>query len=180
MGRWSFIKLVSQHCLYLFQWCGYSIIRFSGFPAGSDSWVCLWWGRPKFDPWVGKIPGEGNGYPVQLFLPGKSQGWRSLAGYNPWGHKKLDTNERLIFSLSLQDSISLKYLFGEGENNLLLSSNWYYQFLTLSLIASIHLFILSAGKFWRSLISQIPFKALKISTFKIHSLSSTFRELLLS
>ena len=102
-------------------------------------------------PWSGRSPGEGNGYPLQLFSPGKSQGWRSLAGYNPWGHKKLDTNERLIFSLSLQDSISLKYLFGEGENNLLLSSNWYYQFLTLSLITSIHLFILSAGKFWRSL-----------------------------
>ena len=22
-------------------------------------------GRPRFDPWVGKIPGEGNGYPLQ-------------------------------------------------------------------------------------------------------------------
>ena len=23
------------------------------------------WGRPKFDTWVGKIPGEGNGNPLQ-------------------------------------------------------------------------------------------------------------------
>ena len=26
-------------------------------------------------------------------LAGKSQGWRSLVGYNPWGRNKLDTTE---------------------------------------------------------------------------------------
>ena len=26
-----------------------------------------------------------------LFLPGEFHGQRSLAGYSPWGHKKLDT-----------------------------------------------------------------------------------------
>ena len=26
-----------------------------------------------------------------VFLPGKSHGWRSLAGYSPWGWKELDT-----------------------------------------------------------------------------------------
>ena len=31
--------------------------------------------------------GEGNGNPLQ-FLPGESQGQRSLAGYSPWGHKE--------------------------------------------------------------------------------------------
>ena len=30
-----------------------------------------------------------------VFLPGKSHGWRSLVGYSPWGHKELDTTERL-------------------------------------------------------------------------------------
>ena len=29
------------------------------------------------------------------FLPGKSHGWRSLAGYSPWGRKESDTTERL-------------------------------------------------------------------------------------
>ena len=29
------------------------------------------------------------------FLPGKSYGQRSLVGYSPWGHKKLDTTEQL-------------------------------------------------------------------------------------
>ena len=28
-----------------------------------------------------------------VFLPGKSHGQRSLAGYSPWGHKELDTTD---------------------------------------------------------------------------------------
>ena len=31
-----------------------------------------------------------------VFLPGKSHGQRSLAGYSPWGHKENDMIERLI------------------------------------------------------------------------------------
>ena len=30
-----------------------------------------------------------------VFLPGESHGHRSLVGYSPFGHKKLDTTERL-------------------------------------------------------------------------------------
>jgi len=30
-----------------------------------------------------------------VFLPGESQGQKSLAGYSPWGHKELDTTEWL-------------------------------------------------------------------------------------
>ena len=29
------------------------------------------------------------------FLPGKSHGQKSLAGYSPWGHKESDTTEQL-------------------------------------------------------------------------------------
>ena len=37
-----------------------------GFPGDSDGKrTCLKFRRPRFDPWVGKIPGEGNGYPLQ-------------------------------------------------------------------------------------------------------------------
>ena len=37
-----------------------------GFPGSSDGkTICLQCGRPRFDPWVGKIPGEGNGDPLQ-------------------------------------------------------------------------------------------------------------------
>ena len=33
--------------------------------------------------------------PTPVPLPGKSDGWRSLVGYSPWGSKELDTTERL-------------------------------------------------------------------------------------
>ena len=33
--------------------------------------------------------------PTPILLPGKFHGQRSLAGYSPWGHKELDTAERL-------------------------------------------------------------------------------------
>ena len=38
--------------------------------------------------------------PTPVFLPGKSHGQRSLAGYSAWGHKELDMTEKLISSLS--------------------------------------------------------------------------------
>ena len=34
-----------------------------------------------------------DGKPSPVFLPGKSQGQRRLAGYSPWGHKESDTTE---------------------------------------------------------------------------------------
>ena len=40
-------------------------------------------------PGLGRSPGEGNGNPFQLFLPGKSHGQRSLASYSPWGCKRV-------------------------------------------------------------------------------------------
>ena len=47
------------------------------------------------DGWVGKAPWRRAWRPTPVFLSGKSDGQRSLAGYNPWGHKELDTTERL-------------------------------------------------------------------------------------
>ena len=40
-----------------------------------------------FDSWVRKIPWRRKWQPTPVFLPGKSHGWRSLAGYSPWGCK---------------------------------------------------------------------------------------------
>jgi len=34
-----------------------------------------------------------------VFLPGESHGQRSLVGYSPWGHKELDTTERLTHTV---------------------------------------------------------------------------------
>ena len=41
-------------------------------------------GDPGSTPWVGRSPGEGNGNPLQLFLPGEFHGQKSLADYSPW------------------------------------------------------------------------------------------------
>ena len=37
-------------------------------------------------------------HPTPVLLLGKSLGWRSLAGYSPWGRKESDTTERLRFT----------------------------------------------------------------------------------
>ena len=37
-----------------------------------------------------------NATPV--FLPGKSHGQRSLAGYSPWGRKELDVTEYVLYT----------------------------------------------------------------------------------
>ena len=38
-------------------------------------------------PGSGRSSGEENGKPTLVFLPEKSHGQRSLAGYSPWGHR---------------------------------------------------------------------------------------------
>ena len=40
-------------------------------------------------------------HPTQVFLLGKSHGWRSLLGCSPWGRWESDTTERLHFHFSL-------------------------------------------------------------------------------
>ena len=46
-----------------------------------------------FDSLVGKIPWSRKWQPAPVFLPGKFQGQRSLAGYSPWGLKEMDRTE---------------------------------------------------------------------------------------
>ena len=62
--------------------------------VGKES-ACQWRrrGRCRFDPWVEKIPWRRKWQPTPVFLPGKSQGQRSLAGYGSWDCKELDTTE---------------------------------------------------------------------------------------
>ena len=67
-----------------------------GFPGGSrcKQSSCLR-RRCRFDPWGEKIPWRRKRKPVPVFLPGKSHGQKSLAGYSPWGCKILDVTEQL-------------------------------------------------------------------------------------
>ena len=59
--------------------------------------ACQWRRRRRlgFDPWVGRVPWSRIWQPITVFLPRKFHGQRSLASYSPWGHKELDTSERL-------------------------------------------------------------------------------------
>ena len=73
-----------------------SFYRGRGFPDVSDckESACNA-GRPRFDPWVRKMPWRREWLPILVFLPRESHGQRSLAGYRPWVHKELDTTEQL-------------------------------------------------------------------------------------
>ena len=42
-------------------------------------------GRPRFNPWVWKIPWRWEWLPTPVFLGGESHGQRSLVGYSPRG-----------------------------------------------------------------------------------------------
>ena len=55
--------------------------------------------RPGLKPRVGKIPWRREWLSAPVFLPGEFHGQRSLADYSPWGHKELDTTERLPHSM---------------------------------------------------------------------------------
>ena len=46
-----------------------------------------------FDPSVGKIPWRRKQQPALVFLPGESNGQRSLMDYSPWDHKESDRTE---------------------------------------------------------------------------------------
>ena len=49
--------------------------------------------RHTFDLWVRKMLWSRKWLPTPVFLPGKSHGWRSLAGYSPYDHKESNANE---------------------------------------------------------------------------------------
>ena len=51
-----------------------------------ETWVrALGWEDPQRRKWQ----------PTPVFLPGKSYGQRSLAGYHPWGHEESDITEHI-------------------------------------------------------------------------------------
>ena len=82
----------------------------SGFAPGLSTWSCVA-KMPVMQiislfPFLQrKMTWRRTWQPTPVLLPGKSHGWRSLAGYSPQGHKESDMTERLHFlSLSLWDS----------------------------------------------------------------------------
>ena len=49
--------------------------------------ICLYYKRPRFDPWIRKIPWRRKWLPSSVFLLGEFLGQRSLSGYHPWVSK---------------------------------------------------------------------------------------------
>ena len=98
-----------NHPTRTFGWVSF-LSRLSGSPL--PTWFARWrinllCRRPRrcrFDPWVRKMPWRRKWQPTTVFLPGKSHGQRSLAGYSPWGHKESDTTEWLSTHVSINIS----------------------------------------------------------------------------
>ena len=55
-----------------------------------------------------RIPWRRKWQPTPVFVPGESHGQRSLAGYNPWGHKNLDTD--WVTNTHLSNILNIKLL----------------------------------------------------------------------
>ena len=71
-------------------------ILIPGFPGGpvvkshQGSGKACQCKRLQFNPWVRNFPQRRKWQPTPVFLPGKSYGQRSLAGYSPWGRRESD------------------------------------------------------------------------------------------
>ena len=75
---------------------------FPGHTSGKEpNCRCRRLKRYGFHPWVRKIPWRRKWQPTPVFLPGKSNGQRTLEGYSPWGHKESDwaTNTLTFFHI---------------------------------------------------------------------------------
>ena len=75
---------------------------FLGFPCGSAGEESACNARDlDWIPGLGRSLEKGERLPTPVFLPGEFHGQKRLAGYSPWGCKKLDMTERLIFKSSI-------------------------------------------------------------------------------
>ena len=69
------------------------------FGSSDDKELTYQCRRPRFDPWVRKIPWRRKWHLTPVFLPGKSHRQRSLVVYSPWGGKESDRTDQLTLFL---------------------------------------------------------------------------------
>ena len=67
--------------------------------------------RPRFNPWVRKIPWRREWLPIPVFLHGECHEQRSLVGYSPWVCIELDTTEWLTYTHRILELLFLLVLF---------------------------------------------------------------------
>ena len=63
--------------------------------------ICLQGGKPRFDPWVKRIPWRREWLPIPVFMPGEFHGQMSLVGYSPLSHKEwimIEANNTFTFT----------------------------------------------------------------------------------
>ena len=96
---YSVAEVVVQASIQICSWVWYTKIPFlcclSFILLGASQWLCrqtvhLQCRRCRkcgFNPWVCGLLWRRAWQPTPVFLPGKSHGQRSLAGYSPWGHR---------------------------------------------------------------------------------------------
>ena len=97
------VSLSCQHPDFV-AWCSFAssvgnlvILRKLSFPWGFPGGTVIKnlpanagdTGDASLIPVLGRSPGVGNGNPTLVFLPGKFHGQRNLAGYSPWGCKRV-------------------------------------------------------------------------------------------
>ena len=86
LGRWKKKKKYPQTRRFC-----HSLSPPIGFSGGSGSKESAPCRRPRFNPWVGKIPWRWKWQPTPVFLPGEFHGQTSLAGHSSWDCKESDT-----------------------------------------------------------------------------------------
>ena len=117
---WIFVLKTLELTTTLWRMLIFVAVSFSSlsFPDGSDGKECLQCQRPVFSPWVRKILWSRKWQSTPEFLPGKSHGQRSLAGYSPQNCKELDTTEQQTLSL-------ITHLARDGRFDLAFCGWWF-------------------------------------------------------
>ena len=78
--------------------------------------ICLQCRKPRFDPWIGKIPWRREWQPIPVFLPGQFQGQRSLVGYSLWSCKESDMPEWLTQTIINPRKQGRDFSFSRGRS----------------------------------------------------------------
>ena len=98
----SFVKTEWEPCVRIWERSLKEIVscrQYFGVPrwlsGKASAHQCRKCRRCRFDPWIRKIPWRSKWQPTPVFLPGESDGYRSLVGYSLWAGKESDMTQWL-------------------------------------------------------------------------------------
>ena len=77
-----------------FYWASLVAQKVKNLPMVQETWVLsLGWEDPLEKEWL----------PTPVFLPGEFHGWRSLAGYSPWGCKEPEIEMEITTYITIRN-----------------------------------------------------------------------------